>query len=191
MEHDHHPDFQTLLRLSSLKIPLIPECLRLGMTSGDSLHLVQMPLLKHGHLQLTTMFSCFFFLYLQGWRFHILPGRAVPAFGHPHSAHTCPGVQRGPPLPQFLPMLSHQDTFLAHVQLGAHQNPQVLFWFLSGQPQHALVPGAVPPRVQDFALPLAELWEVLSLLRVPVDSSTTLWCVTHSPGLVLGLHSVP
>lgn len=49
-----HPDFQTLLRLGSLKTPLITEWLRLEMTSGDPPHLVQMPLLKQGHLQLAA-----------------------------------------------------------------------------------------------------------------------------------------
>lgn len=52
--HSPHPDFQTLLRLGSLKTPLITEWLRLEMTSGDPPHLVQMPLLKQGHLQLAA-----------------------------------------------------------------------------------------------------------------------------------------
>lgn len=55
VEHDHHLDFQTLLGLDSLKTSLIPERLRLEkMASGDPLHLVQMPLLKQGHLQLVA-----------------------------------------------------------------------------------------------------------------------------------------
>jgi len=64
---------------------------------------------------------------------------------------------------------------------------QVQFWkaaFQLGEPQHILVPGADPPQVQDFALPLAELHEVpvssfLQTAEVPLDGSTTLWSVSH------------
>ncbi|GAB0186707.1 ectonucleotide pyrophosphatase/phosphodiesterase family member 3 [Grus japonensis] len=51
--------------------------------------------------------------------------------------------------------------------------------------QHLLVPGVVPPQVQDFALPLVGLHEVpvnpfLQPVEVPLDGSMTLWHISHS-----------
>ncbi|KAK4811173.1 hypothetical protein QYF61_019804 [Mycteria americana] len=53
------------------------------------------------------------------------------------------------------------------------------------QPLHILVHGVVPPQVQDFAPPLTELYEdpvspFLQPVEVPLDGSTTLWCIHHS-----------
>ena len=47
-------------------------------------------------------------------------------------------------------------------------------------PQHVLVPGIVPPQVQDFAILLAELHEIfagppLHPIEVPLDGGTALW----------------
>ncbi|KAK4828308.1 hypothetical protein QYF61_025320 [Mycteria americana] len=79
-------------------------------------------------------------------------------------------------------LLCCKGTLLAHVQLGVHQDPQVLFceaaFKLSGS-QHILEHEVVPSQVKDFAL-LVELHEVsISLLlqpvEVPLDGSTTLW----------------
>ncbi|KAK4831783.1 hypothetical protein QYF61_019096, partial [Mycteria americana] len=67
-------------------------------------------------------------------------------------------------------------------------DPQFLFCKAAFQlcsPQHLRVHGVVPPQVQDFALPLVELHEVpaspfLQPVQVPLDGSTTLWCISHS-----------
>lgn len=50
-----------------------------------------------------------------------------------------------------------------------------------GDPQHVLVPGVVPPEVQNYQLPL-ELHDVpvrpfLQTIYIPLDNSTILWCV--------------
>ena len=53
-----------------------------------------------------------------------------------------------------------KGTLLAPSQRGAHQDLQGFFCqapFQPGSPPHVLEPGVVPPQVQDFALPLAEL----------------------------------
>ena len=52
-------------------------------------------------------------------------------------------------------------------------------------PQHILVHGFVLPEGQDFALPLVECHEVpvspfLQPVKVPLDGSVTLWCISHS-----------
>lgn len=55
-----------------------------------------------------------------------------------------------------------KGALLGHFQLDVHWNPQVHFFrdaFQSVDSQHALMPGAVPPQVQDLAL-LVELHEV-------------------------------
>ncbi|KAK4828339.1 hypothetical protein QYF61_026000 [Mycteria americana] len=72
-----------------------------------------------------------------------------------------------------------QGTLLAHVQLGVHQDPQVLVCqaaFQTDSPQSVLVHGVsspghgIPPQVQDFALPLVELHEVpVSPFLQPVE----------------------
>ncbi|CAM9285466.1 unnamed protein product, partial [Bubo scandiacus] len=82
-------------------------------------------------------------------------------------------------------LLGHLGTgsFLAHVQLGVHQDTQGFFYqaafHLSG-PQHIVVCGVVPPQVQDYALLFLELHEVLVIpfmqpVEVPLDDSMTLW----------------
>ncbi|KAK4833070.1 hypothetical protein QYF61_027732 [Mycteria americana] len=79
-------------------------------------------------------------------------------------------------------------TLLAHVQLGVHQNPQVLLCKTAlqlGDPQHVLDHGAVPSLVQDFALLLVEFREVsvipfLQPVEVLLDGSMTLWCISCS-----------
>ncbi|KAK4826285.1 hypothetical protein QYF61_007132 [Mycteria americana] len=53
-------------------------------------------------------------------------------------------------------------------------------------PSIYLVSGLVPPQVQDFALHPVELYEVpvspfLQPVQVPLDGSTTLWHISHSP----------
>ena len=85
-------------------------------------------------------------------------------------------------------LLYNKGTLLAHVQLGVHQDPHVLFCKAAFQPvgpQHVLVDGVVPPQVQDFALPLVEQHEApvspfLQLVQVPLNGSTTLWCIGPS-----------
>jgi len=64
----------------------------------------------------------------------------------------------------------------------------VLFCQTALQPggsQHVLVPGVVPPLLQDFALSLLELHEVpvspfLHPVEVPLDGSMTLWPISRS-----------
>ncbi|KAK4831590.1 hypothetical protein QYF61_018350 [Mycteria americana] len=66
--------------------------------------------------------------------------------------------------------------------------PQILFYqaaFQLGGPQCLLVPGVIPSQVSDLALLLIELHEVLASpflqpVKVPLDASTTLWCISHS-----------
>jgi len=61
-------------------------------------------------------------------------------------------------------LLRRKGTWLTHVQLGGHQDAQLLFCraaFQQGGPRHALVPAVVPLQVQDSELALAELHEVL------------------------------
>ncbi|GAB0175715.1 cAMP-dependent protein kinase inhibitor alpha [Grus japonensis] len=66
------------------------------------------------------------------------------------------------------------------------QDPQVLFCqaaFQLGSPQHVLVPGVVPPQVQDFPLPFVELHEVpdspfLQPVKIPPDGSMILWFIS-------------
>ncbi|KAK4811750.1 hypothetical protein QYF61_005318 [Mycteria americana] len=65
---------------------------------------------------------------------------------------------------------------------------QVLFRkaaFQLGRPRHILLPGVVPPQLQDFALLHIELYEVpvssfLQPGKVPLDVSTTFWHLSHS-----------
>jgi len=50
--------------------------------------------------------------------------------------------------------LMPKGTLLAHVQLGVHEDPDVLFCYAAfqlGGLQHVLVPGVVPPQGQDLA----------------------------------------
>ena len=57
-------------------------------------------------------------------------------------------------------LLCHKDTLLACVQLGVHQNPQILLCkvaFQLGGLQLVLVHGAVPSQMQDFAFLCVEL----------------------------------
>lgn len=52
-------------------------------------------------------------------------------------------------------IFSHKGTLLAYVQLGVHQEPQVLFCqatFGLGGPQHVLMHGVVGYQVKDCAL---------------------------------------
>lgn len=72
---------------------------------------------------------------------------------------------------------------LAQVQLGAHQDPLVLFQTVG--PQHILVPETVPLQGQVSAFPLVELWEIplCSLLQpaeIPLNANTTIWFISHS-----------
>ena len=85
-------------------------------------------------------------------------------------------------------LLCSKGTMLSHLQLGVHQDPQVLSCqaaFQLGGPQHIFLHRVVLAEVQDFALLLVEPHEVpVSSVRqpveVPVDGSTALWCVSHS-----------
>lgn len=85
-------------------------------------------------------------------------------------------------------LLCCRSTLLAHVQLGIHQDPQVPFCQASSQtvsPQHVLVHEAICPRVQNLALPIVKLHEIparpfLQPVDVPLDSSTTVWHISHS-----------
>lgn len=59
--------------------------------------------------------------------------------------------------------MCHKDTLLAPVQLGVHQDPKVFplpAVFPLGVPHPVVVPGFVPPLVQDLAFPFVELTEV-------------------------------
>lgn len=57
-------------------------------------------------------------------------------------------------------LLSSKCTLLTYVQLLVHQDPLVLFCTAAFQ-LGGLVPGVVPPHVQEFALLFDELHEVL------------------------------
>lgn len=94
-----------------------------------------------------------------------------------------------PPIPGSIPPNAAQDTIslpcykgtlLTRVQLGVYQDLHVLFLKL-----FLLVPWAVTPHVQDFALLLVELHKMSvspCLQNVPIhlDDSTALWCSRHS-----------
>lgn len=151
LEHDHHPEFHTLLGWAPSK-PLQSQN---GWRCPLEIHftLAKHPCLKQGLLM--TMFSCFFSISKDGDSTSSL-GDLGHCLATLSVSHTFPGVQRGPAC-VFPP-----GHFSWHM---FNQNPQVPFWFLSGQPQRVLVPGAVPPWEQDFALPLADPQEVPSLLR--------------------------
>ncbi|KAK4832340.1 hypothetical protein QYF61_021869 [Mycteria americana] len=90
-------------------------------------------------------------------------------------------------LEHFLLKEVKRGTSLAHVQLGVHQDLQVLFCQAAFQlvsPQRVLVPWVVPRQVQNFALPFAELNDVpvnpfLQPIEAPLDGSKTLWCIIH------------
>ena len=51
--------------------------------------------------------------------------------------------------------------------------------------QHVIVHGVIPSRTQDLAFPLVELHDVpvspfLLHVEVPLNCSTTSWCISHS-----------
>lgn len=57
-------------------------------------------------------------------------------------------------------------TLLAHVQLDVHQDPDPLFCqaaFLLGGPWRVLMPGVVPPQVEDLTLHCVHLCELMVL----------------------------
>ncbi|KAK4826730.1 hypothetical protein QYF61_010983 [Mycteria americana] len=103
----------------------------------------------------------------------------------------CRGIEDPLDPQDTISLLCGKGTLLVHVQLGVCHDPQVLLCratFQLGVPQHILEHGIVPPQVQDFALSLDELHEVpvspfLQPVQVPLDVSTTLWCVSHSSQL--------
>jgi len=67
-------------------------------------HLVQLPLLKQGHLQQAAQDLVQAGLeYLQRKRLHSLPGQPVPVLGHPQSEEVLPYVQTELPMLQFQP----------------------------------------------------------------------------------------
>ena len=56
--------------------------------------------------------------------------------------------------------------------------------FPPGWPKHVLVPGVVPPEVQDFPRPVVELHDVLVCpflqpVHIPLDGSMTLWYMSY------------
>ena len=75
----------------------------------------------------------------------------------------------------------------AHIQLGVHQDPQVLFCqaaFQLDNAQHMQMPVVVPSQVQDFALAPVKHHEVpvgpfLQPVEVPLDDSTAPWPISH------------
>jgi len=77
---------------------------------------------------------------------------------------------------------------LLHGQIFVHLDPKVLLHraaFQTVDHWHVLVPEIIPPQVQDFAFPLAELHEisldpVLQLVKVPLNGGTTIWYISHS-----------
>lgn len=74
-------------------------------------------------------------------------------------------------------LLSGKGTLLAHVQLDLYQETQVFFCkaaFQANVSKHLLVPGAMPPQVQNFTLPFVLLHKVsvdpfLQLLKIPLE----------------------
>lgn len=60
-------------------------------------------------------------------------------------------------------------TLLAHIQLSAHQDPQVLL-FPAGCPHGVLGLSNFRRLVSPF----------LQAVQVPLDGSTALWCICHS-----------
>jgi len=80
-------------------------------------------------------------------------------------------------------LLYRKGTLLAHEELVAHRDVQVLppkaaFQLVS--PQCLLMPGVAPSQVQDSAFHSAELREVpvclvLQPAELPVNGSTTIW----------------
>ena len=96
--------------------------------------------------------------------------RRLSCTGEPRTGHSTPGVaspvlSRGegePPStcwqcfvkcnPDTIHLLCSKGTSLAHVQLGIHQDPQVLFCFPAGQPPAYIGAWGCSPVVQDFAL---------------------------------------
>lgn len=75
--------------------------------------------------------------------------------------------------------------------LGHHQDTQDIFHtatFHLGIPRHVIVPGIVPPQIQDCTLSLVELLEIpfssfLQLTEISLDGSTTLLCQPLLPVL--------
>lgn len=61
------------------------------------------PLLKHGHSEQIAQVA---FEDLQEWRLHNLSGQPVPVLHHMHSREVPPGIQREPPVFQFVPTVS-------------------------------------------------------------------------------------
>jgi len=116
-----------------------------------------------------------------------------PRTGHSAPSVASTGLSRRegspPPIPGSIPPNAAQDTIslpcykgtlLTRVQLGVYQDLHVLFLKL-----FLLVPWAVTPHVQDFALLLVELHKMSvspCLQNVPIhlDDSTALWCSRHS-----------
>ncbi|KAK4831516.1 hypothetical protein QYF61_018100 [Mycteria americana] len=82
----------------------------------------------------------------------------------------------------------HKGTLLAHGQLAGNQDPQVLFCKAALKlvdPQPVLLPGIIPPQVQGFGLPFAELHKVpvspfLQPVQVPLDGSMPICCTSCS-----------
>ena len=120
--------------------------------------------------------------YLQGWRLHKLSG----------SLCQCSVIL--PVKKSFLMFrknllcfsLCRKGTLLAHVQLGAHQDPQVLFCKAALQlgcpPAHTGAQGCFPSGAGLLLVELHELPVSLFLqpAEVPLDGSMTLWCISHS-----------
>lgn len=76
-------------------------------------------------------------------------------------------------------------TSRSHIQLGVCQVLLCKAAFQPVVPQPVLVHGAIPPHVQDFALPFIHLNKVpdsplLQTLKVPLNVSTTIWSINCS-----------
>ena len=65
---------------------------------------------------------------------------------------------------KWLALLAERCTLLTHVQLSAHQDSPGFFYRdpagNPSNPQCVLVPGAIPPWMQDLAVPHTELLEI-------------------------------
>lgn len=72
-------------------------------------------------------------------------------------------------------------------QLGVYDSRDLLCKavFYAVGPLPVLVPGIIPSQVQNLALLVVELREVplsqlLQPVQVPLDGSTSIWCMSHS-----------
>jgi len=76
-------------------------------------------------------------------------------------------------------LLSHIGILLADVQFSVYQEPRGPFF------QSCLQANGIPPHLQDHSLPVAELHEIpvspfLQPIKVSLDGSVTLCCISHS-----------